>query len=113
VEVGAEVAPGVHGVARDRAAAGTAQGILKARRTEMIQLHDTESDAFLGEITESQLEFLTVHLEETEASDRDYYIDADTLDMLVDEGADPELVDLLRRVLGDGDGLEFRWSAEE
>ena len=78
----------------------------------MIQLHDADSGDFLGEITEEQLQFLIDHLEETDESDQDYYIDGDTVEMLDDEGADADLMDLLRGIIGDRDGVEVRWSGE-
>jgi hypothetical protein len=78
----------------------------------MIELRNSESDRVLGTINEDQLQFLIDHLEETEASDRDYFIDAPTIEMLEEEGADPGLVALLRGAVGDGEGLEVRWSSD-
>ena len=79
----------------------------------MIKLYDAESDTPLGEITEEQLDFLMDALEETDEEDRDYYIDGVTIDMLEEDGAEPELVEILRRIVGDRDGLEVRWSDDE
>jgi len=41
--------------------------------------------------------------------DRDYYISADTIDMLDSDGAPTSLVSLLKRVLGSEEGIEVRW----
>ena len=79
---------------------------------KMIRLYDSESGAPLGEITEEQLDFLVDMLEETEESDQDYYIDEPTIDMLEEDDGDPELIALLRGILGDREGLEVRWSDE-
>ena len=79
----------------------------------MIKLYDAESDALLGKITEEQLDFLMDALEETDESDQDYYIDGATIDMLEEDGAEPELIAILRDILGDRDGLEVRWGDDE
>ena len=47
----------------------------------MIKLHDVDSGALLGTITEEQLKVLVEQLEEESPEDRDYYIDADTIEM--------------------------------
>jgi hypothetical protein len=79
----------------------------------MIQLFDAESGAPLGSITESQMAFLTTELEDESARDRDYYISVETVDMLEADGADPELVQLLRSALRGRSGADVRWSAED
>jgi hypothetical protein len=76
----------------------------------MVQLHDVERGTPLGTITNDQLQFLSGALEEESAADRDYYINADTIDMLEADGADAQLVDLLRRALAGREGVEIRWS---
>jgi hypothetical protein len=76
----------------------------------MIRLHDAERGTPLGSITEEQLQFLIDELEEDSSTDRDYYIDAATVDMLEADGADPALVALLRTALAGRDGMDVRWS---
>ena len=76
----------------------------------MIRLHDAERGTSLGTITEEQLQFLMGELEEESTEDRDYYISADTVDMLEENGADRDLVTLLRNALAEGDGIDIRWS---
>ena len=78
----------------------------------MIRLFDAESDAPLGTITEAQLEFLMDELEEESSTDRDYYINVATVDMLEEDGADPALLALLREALSDREDMEIRWSSE-
>jgi hypothetical protein len=75
----------------------------------MVQLFDTESDTPVGTITEAQLAFLMGELEEESARDRDYYIASATVDMLEQDGADVELVKLLRGALRGREGVELRW----
>jgi hypothetical protein len=76
----------------------------------MIRLHDTERGTLIGTITEAQLQFLIDELEEESAEDTDYYVSADTVDMLEENGGDPELVTLLRSALAGRDGVDVRWS---
>lgn len=75
----------------------------------MINLYDGETGSALGRISDEQFAFLEEHLEEESGEDRDYYFSAATIDALEEEGADAELVALLRRALGDREGVELRW----
>jgi hypothetical protein len=61
-------------------------------------------------VTEAQLRFLVDQLEEESSTDQDYYVDAETLAMLEQAGADPGLLALLRAALAGRDGMELRWS---
>ena len=76
----------------------------------MIELRDAERDTTLGTITEEQLQFLIDALEEESTEDIDYYISGDTIDMLEEDGADAQLVGLLRRALNGREGMDIRWS---
>ena len=76
----------------------------------MIRLHDAERGTLLGTISEEQLQFLMDALEEESPEDRDYYISADTVDMLEEDGADGDLVALLRSAVTGKDGIDVRWS---
>lgn len=78
----------------------------------MINLYDNRTDAPLGTISETQLQFLIDSMEEESTTDQDYYLEAATLDYLEARGADMALVTLLRGVLGDRDGITIRWSSE-
>ena len=75
----------------------------------MIQLFNKETDALIGEIDETQLAFLTNHLEEEDVDDVDYYLDEAMLDLLVEDGASAELIALLRQALDENGEVEFRW----
>ena len=75
----------------------------------MIELRDKDTNEPLGTIDDSELRFLVDELEEESPTDRDYYIDSDTIDMLEDDGAPKSLTDLLRRILGSRDGVEVLW----
>jgi len=76
----------------------------------MIQLRDKDTGEVLGNITDAQLQFMVDHLEEESRDDRDYYINEATLVVFEEEGADPELVALLRRALGTREEMEVCWS---
>jgi hypothetical protein len=76
----------------------------------MIQLYDAERGTRLGEISEAQLQRLVDSLEEESATDQDYYLTAETIDMLADDGADAGLVTLLREALAGRDSMDVRWA---
>jgi hypothetical protein len=76
----------------------------------MIQLHDNDTDARIGTITEDNLRFLIDQLEEESGDDQDYYITEATLGLLEKGGADTALVSLLRKALNGRAEMEVRWS---
>jgi len=78
----------------------------------MIKLHDVESGELLGTITEDQLKVLAEQLEEESPEDRDYYIDADTIEMFEEAGVDAGLVDVLKKGLNGRPDMDIRWSRE-
>lgn len=78
----------------------------------MIHLADSESGKPIGAISEAQLETLQNYLEEEVSGDRDYYIDAATLEWFESEGVDPTLTALLRQALGAREGMDIRWTEE-
>ena len=76
----------------------------------MIQLNDKDTGAFIGTITEDNLQFLTDQLEEESDEDQDYYINEATLDIFEENQADKALVSLLRGALKGRTEMEIRWS---
>lgn len=76
----------------------------------MIDLYNADTNALLGEITEQDLKVLVDALEEESSDDQDYYITADTLDVIGNDGqATDHLLNLLRKALGSSEGVEVRW----
>jgi len=73
----------------------------------MIQLHDKDTGAWIGTISEDNLQFLVDRLEEESGDDQDYYINEATLDVFEEGGADKALVYLLRGALNGR--TEVRW----
>ena len=63
----------------------------------------------IGQISDEQLKFLVEQLEEEHDEDQDYYIDRDTLELLSDNGADPELLAMLEKAIGDDESMDIAW----
>lgn len=75
----------------------------------MVELFDKESGASIGTISDAHFRFLVELFEEEGENDHDYYINQDTLEMMDDEGADAELVDVLREGLAGREEMEITW----
>ena len=75
----------------------------------MIDLYNASTNQLLGSITEADLQVLTDRLEEESTEDKDYYIDAATIDLLGDGRATDHLLNLLRTALGSNEGVDIRW----
>jgi processive 1,2-diacylglycerol beta-glucosyltransferase len=76
----------------------------------MIRLREKGTDKPLGRITEEQLQYLIDHLEEEWLEDRDYAITPLLLEVFEQQGADPQLVALLREALAGRSEMEIVWS---
>jgi hypothetical protein len=63
----------------------------------------------IGTITDKQLAFLVEQLEEEHDEDQDYYVDRDTLELLSDNGADPDLLAMLEKAIGDDEEMDIAW----
>lgn len=75
----------------------------------MIELREKGTATVIGTITDEQLQALAGELEAESRTDRDYYLNRATLDMLEDDGVDPTLVSMLRRAMGGREELEVEW----
>jgi hypothetical protein len=78
----------------------------------MIDLYHADTDHHLGTISEADLQVLADALEEESSDDQDYFINADTIDLLSGR-ASTGLIDLLRAALGSDEGVEIRWQRRE
>ncbi len=76
----------------------------------MIDVYNTATSELLGSITEADLKVLVDALEEESSDDRDYYIDAATIDVIGDGRATDYLLNLLRTALGTSQGIDIRWT---
>lgn len=75
----------------------------------MINLYDNRDGRHVGQISQTQLQFLIDSMEEESTTDQDYYLEPATVDYLEARGADMELTTLLRAILADRDGVTIRW----
>lgn len=69
-----------------------------------------QDGAVAGEISEEQFAFLREQFVAESASDQDYYVDAATLALLEENGADAALLDVLRAAVQPAGDGEIRWS---
>ncbi len=63
----------------------------------------------IGNIDDKQLAFLVEQLEEDNDDDKNYFVDRETLELLSDNGADPELLALLEKGMGDDEEMDIAW----
>ena len=75
----------------------------------MIDLYNNTTNQLIGSLTEAELQVLVDGLEKESPEDRDYYINAATLDLLGDGRATDHLMQLLRTALGGAQEVEIRW----
>ena len=80
------------------------------RRNVTVKLYNNTTDAFIGDISEAQLQFLIDQLEEELLEDKDYAITPMTLGYFQERGVDPELLSLLQKALEEEEELVIRWS---
>jgi len=75
----------------------------------MPRLNRLDTGDEIGSVNDDQLKFLVSQLEEEHDDDKEYFIDRDTLELLSDNGADPELLALLEKGMGDDDEMTIAW----
>jgi hypothetical protein len=75
----------------------------------MPSLYNKKTGALLGTISEEDVQCLIDVLEEEDSKDVDYFIDLDTVDILEDNGASMDLVQMLRAAIGASEGVDIRW----
>ena len=63
----------------------------------------------IGTVDDKQLAFLKEQLEEEHDDDTEYFIDKDTLELLSDNGADPDLLALLEKGLAGDEEMDIAW----
>ena len=75
----------------------------------MPRLVRLDTGAEIGTISDAQLAFLVEQLEEEHDEDQDYFVDKDTLELLSDNGCDPELLGMLEKAIGEDDAMDIAW----
>jgi hypothetical protein len=78
----------------------------------MIRLVNKDTGKAIGSVSEGDLQVLVDQLEEEDSEDTDYYVSADTIDMLEENGASADLLRVLRQALGDAEGVEVSWKRD-
>jgi hypothetical protein len=78
-----------------------------------VHLFDLADGHEIGIVTDAQFEFLEEHLEAEDADDDDYYLNQTMLDGLQQQGADGELIALLRSAMAGRDEVDIRWQRDE
>lgn len=70
-----------------------------------------DKDEDIGTISDVHQAFLVAQLEDANSDDTDYDIDAETIELLSDNDADPELLAMLEKGLGDDDSMTIAFEA--
>jgi hypothetical protein len=78
----------------------------------MARLIRLDTGDAIGTIDDKQLAFLVEQLEEEHDDDKDYFIDRETLELLSDNGADPDLLALLEKGLAGDDEMDISWETD-
>ena len=74
----------------------------------MVRVYETATNQLCGTLSDRQYEVLTEGLEEEDLEDSECTISADTIELLEDQGVEPDLLDLLRSALGDHTEVTIR-----
>ena len=75
----------------------------------MPRLYNKQTGALLGNVSDTDVQTLIDELEEEHRTDEDYFIDGPTIDLLEEAGASAALVSLLRKAVGDSEGIDVRY----
>jgi processive 1,2-diacylglycerol beta-glucosyltransferase len=76
----------------------------------MVYLYNQSTGEMIGEITEGQLQYLIDQMEEETPEDQDYSITRMELDYFEGRGADPGLLSLLNKAIGDEGEVIIQWT---
>jgi len=74
----------------------------------MVRLYEAGTNQLCGTLSDRQYEILTEGLEEEDLEDADCTISADTIELLEDQGVEPDLLEILRAALGDKPEVTIR-----
>lgn len=79
----------------------------------MPRLRYAETRTVLGDVTAEQLAFLVENIVQEDPSDREFYLDRDSLEVLVEAGCPEELKLLLEKALEGREDVDLVWGEEE
>jgi hypothetical protein len=74
----------------------------------MVRLYETGTNRLCGTLSDRQYEILAEALEEEDLEDAECIINEDTIELLEDQGVEPDLLELLRAALGDNPEVGIR-----
>jgi hypothetical protein len=74
-----------------------------------VALFDAATGVHVGTLSDAQFSQIEANLERESAGDDDYYLTPETVDLLSERGAGPEVVAVLRHALGGRPGMDLRW----
>lgn len=67
----------------------------------MVRLYETGTNRLCGTLSDRQFEVLAEALEEEDLEEGESALSVETIDLLEDQGVEPDLLDILRGALGD------------
>jgi len=74
----------------------------------MVRLYETGTNRLCGTLTDRQFEVLAEALEEEDLEEGESALSVETIDLLEDQGVEPDLLDILRTALGDQPEVAIR-----
>jgi hypothetical protein len=74
----------------------------------MVRLYETGTNRLCGTLSDRQYEILAEALEEEDLEEAECVISGDTIELLEDQGVEPDLLELLRAALGDAAEVAIR-----
>jgi hypothetical protein len=74
----------------------------------MVRLYETGTNRLCGTLSDRQYEILAEALEEEDLEEAECVISGDTIELLEDQGVEPDLLELLRAALGDNPEVAIR-----
>ena len=75
----------------------------------MPKLYNVQTGELLGTVSASDIQTLIDQLEEEHRTDKDYFINPTSIDLLNEAGASHDLVNLLRKSVGSTEGIDIRY----
>lgn len=79
----------------------------------MVELYNKSTQKFLGKISEEELQFLIDNLEEEDFTDKDYYIDRPTLELLKENGMSSYLEKTIEDAMGSDEEVEIEYRKKD
>lgn len=74
----------------------------------MVRLYEVGTNRLCGTLSERQFEILADALEEEDLEDGECALSLETIDLLEDQGVEPDLLDILRAALDDKPEVSIR-----